>query len=425
MFRRYISLYYGSIGFRESCVLFYGLISSIWQNSESRQRKVTKKVNQYYLDTEVYTYSSARGSIAACLNAWEIGVGDKVVISAFTCLAVPTGIIAVGATPVYADTNPLSLNNSEETLISLLDIDVKAVIVQHTMGFAVNFLKLRELAKKKNILIIEDCALSWGATSQGLLLGSLADAAIFSLELSKTISTGWGGVLISRNDKLSKNLTEQYRNLAKPSFSRVVKEAFQTGVSGICQKPTLHWIGKYLIFVLFKLNLFKYSTPLNEVYGNVANDFKMKLGTIQLALLDVQWEKMSKIQQCSKINSDYLIKRLSGFKNFKIPHYKDIGGIVSPRISFYTQDIQVFSEWFSSQGIEVGFWFDGPLSPSPKSERFNYDIESYPNSRDLAQHIVNLPFHNRLTKKDVKKITLLLEGFLLQYPDKDLIWLGN
>lgn len=425
MFKRFISLYYGSIGFSEAFILFYGFLSSIWQSSDSRERKFTETVNKYYPDTKIYTYSSARGSIAACLNGWGIGVGDKVLLSAFTCLAVPTGIIAVGATPVYADINPKSLNNSEDTLIGLLDKDVKAVIVQQTMGFSVNFAKLQEIARKKNILIIEDCALSWGAKSQGVLLGSFADAAIFSMELSKTISTGWGGVLISRNDKLSTKLTEQYQNLSQPSFARSVKEAFQTGVSGICQKPEIHWIGKYIIYVLFKLNLFKYSTPVNEVKGIIANDFKLKLGTIQLVLLAFQWKKLNEIQKNANFNLNYIINRVSGFKNLKIPQYNDISGIVSPRICFYTQDIQLFSDWFLRQGIEVGFWFDGPLSPLPESEKFNYNCDSFPNSKILAQHIVNLPFHNRLTKQDVKKITLLLEGFLLKYPDQELIWLGN
>ena len=194
-------------------VLVYGFISAIWETDEQKRRKISECVNKYFPNTKVYSYSSARSSIAACLGGWGIGPGDKVLISAFTCLAVPTGIIAVGAKPIYADIKPLNLNNGEDQLISLIDERVKAIIVQHTMGFGVSFSKLKEIASEKGILIIEDCALSWGAEQSGVLLGSIADAVIFSMELSKTISTGWGGILLSRNDKLSIHLNEHYEML--------------------------------------------------------------------------------------------------------------------------------------------------------------------------------------------------------------------
>jgi hypothetical protein len=160
----------------------------------------------------------------------------------------------------------------------------------------VSFSKLKEIASEKGILIIEDCALSWGAEQSGVLLGSKADAVIFSMELSKTISTGWGGVLLSRNEKLSIRLNEHYEMLGKPGFKRVIKETFQTAISGICQKPEIHWIGKYIIYLFFKLKIFKYSTPDNEVKGSPSSDFILKLAGPQLMLLAFQWKKMSAIQ---------------------------------------------------------------------------------------------------------------------------------
>jgi dTDP-4-amino-4,6-dideoxygalactose transaminase len=425
MFKRFISLYYGSIGFSEALVLVYGLISAIWETDEQKRRKISERINKYFPNTRVYSYSSARSSIAACLGAWGIGPGDKVLISAFTCLAVPTGIIAVRAKPIYADIKPLSLNNGEDQLINLIDDSVKAIIVQHTMGFGLSFSKLKEIASKKGILIIEDCALSWGAAQSGVLLGSKADAVIFSMELSKTISTGWGGVLLSRNDKLSIRLNEHYEMLGKPGFKRVIKETFQTAISGICQKPEIHWIGKYIIYLFFKFKIFKYSTPGNEIKGSPSSDFILKLAGPQLMLLAFQWKKMSSLQFQYPNNISYITNSLAGLENIKISDYDDLQHAVSPRICFYTEDRQLFTDWFLENGVEVGYWFDGPLSPLPESEKFNFDPELFPNAKEVASHVVNLPFHCRLTHNDLRKIASLIRNYLLKYPEKKLIWLGT
>jgi dTDP-4-amino-4,6-dideoxygalactose transaminase len=406
-------------------VLVYGLICSIWQTEEHKRKRISATVNKYFPKTKVYPYSSARSSIAACLSAWGIGPGDKVLISAFTCLAVPTGIIAVGAKPIYADVNPASLNNSEDQLINLIEDRVKAIIVQHTMGFGVSFSKLRIIAEERNILIIEDCALSWGASQAGVLLGSKADAVIFSLELSKTISTGWGGVLLSRNNKLSVLLDKHYASLDKPGIVRVIKETLQTAISGICQKPEIHWFGKYIIYLFFKFKIFKYSTPVNEIKGSPSPDFILKLAGPQLSLLVFQWKKMGEIQLQFANNLSFITNGLAGLENFKIPEYVDLNHAVSPRICFYTEDRKLFTDWFLKNGVEVGYWFDGPLSPLPESEKFNFDPELFPNANDVASHIVNLPSHCRLTPNDIRKITSLIKNYLLEYPEKKLTWLGN
>ena len=424
MFKRFISLYYGSIGFTEALVLVYGLFCSIWQREDYQRKKISTAINKHFPNTKVFSYSSARSSIAACLDAWGIGPGDKVLISAFTCLAVPTGIIAVGAKPIYADVNPLSLNNSESQLINLIEDNVKAIIIQHTMGFGVSFSKLIEIAAERNILLIEDCAWSWGAVQSGVLLGSKADAVIFSMELSKTISTGWGGVLLSRNKKLSILLDEKYASLGKPKIGRVIKETFQTAISGICQKPEFHWFGKYIIYLFFKFNIFKYSTPVNEIKGHPSPDFILRLALPQLFLLAFQWKKMGAIQLQYAKNISFFINVLGEPENFKVVDYNDLNHAVSSRICFYTEDRKLFTDWFLENGVEVGYWFDGPLSPLPESEKFNFDPELFPNAKDVASHVVNLPFHCRLTQNDVRKLASLLRNYLLKYPERKLIWLG-
>ncbi len=213
--------------------------------------------------------------------------------------------------------------------------------------------------------------------------------------------------------------------LGKPGLKRVIKETFQTAISGICQKPRIHWIGKYIIYLFFKLKIFKYSTPENEIKGSPSYDFILKLAGPQLLLSAFQWKKMRAIQFQHSKNVSYITSYLGKIHNFKISEYDDLKHSVSPRICFYTEDRQLFTDWFFENGVEVGYWFDGPLSPLPESEKFNFDPELFPNAKDVASHIVNLPFHCRLTHNDLRKIASLIRNYLLKYPEKKLIWLGT
>ena len=93
---------------------------------------LARTIRQYLGCEEVFLTGSGRGALALALRSAGIGVGDEVLLSSYTCLAVPTAVIATGATPVYSDIDLETLNVSVESTRAALSPRVRAIVVQHT-----------------------------------------------------------------------------------------------------------------------------------------------------------------------------------------------------------------------------------------------------------------------------------------------------
>jgi dTDP-4-amino-4,6-dideoxygalactose transaminase len=89
-----------------------------------------------------------RSALFHLLKALGIGPGDEVAVQAFTCLAVPLPVLAVGARPVWIDVNPNDLGMDVEDLARKIGPATKAVIVQHTFGITADIIKLKALAER-------------------------------------------------------------------------------------------------------------------------------------------------------------------------------------------------------------------------------------------------------------------------------------
>lgn len=144
-------------------------------------------------------FSLGREALLACLNAANIGTGDEVIVQGYTCIVVPNAIIAAGATPIYADIDPDTLNLTIDEVEQAITPRTKAVIVQHTFGLQAPLKELRNLCTKKNILLIEDLAHILPGNTGPDGLGTTGDMSFCSFGRDKAISGVSGGAAWSRH----------------------------------------------------------------------------------------------------------------------------------------------------------------------------------------------------------------------------------
>jgi perosamine synthetase len=393
-FRKYYSPYYGSLSFKKSLVSSINCILNLFCSNSTRRVKLNEELNKYFPESKVFSFGSARSSLAFFLKSVGIGQGDEVILSAYTCLAVPTSIIATGAKPVYIDICCETLNMDTNKVSACITSKTKAIIVQHTLGKSAEIELLIKLAESKNILIIEDCALSIGTKKNDRFLGSFGDAAIISMELSKTITSGWGGILLINKIELFDSLSKQYDLLPEYPHLSSLNDFFQTIISALCHKPLVFdLIGKYIIYIGFISKLFRRSTPINEFKGIISNKFITKLGKFQIELALLQWRDFSNIISITEKNGSYLRERINNhsLRLLAAPSLNE--NSVAPRISFLVDDRRDAFLYFMRRGIELGEWFDGPLSPLPTTPNFNWEKGLYSNAENIAKNVVNLSCH--------------------------------
>ena len=144
----------------------------------------------------------ANGTVALeiALRALGIGLGDEVVVTPRSFIASASCVIAVGATPVFADVDPVSQNLTAASVAAVIGPRTRAVLVVHLAGWPCEMDELAVLAHGTGLKIIEDCAQAHGASIGGRPVGSFGDAASFSFCTDKIISTGGeGGMLLFRD----------------------------------------------------------------------------------------------------------------------------------------------------------------------------------------------------------------------------------
>ncbi len=161
-----------------------------------------------------YATSVFNGTVALHLALMVLGIKeeDEVIVPTFTYIASVNCLKYVGAKPVFVDSLEKSLQMDPEDVKHKITSKTKAIMVVHLYGQPVEMDAIMKIARENNLLIIEDCAESLGATYKNKQTGSFGDAAAFSFFGNKTITTGEGGMVLFKKEKhyrLAANLKSQ------------------------------------------------------------------------------------------------------------------------------------------------------------------------------------------------------------------------
>ncbi len=152
---------------------------------------------------EAVTASSGTTALHLALAGLRIGPGDEVITQSFTNMATFFAILYQGAVPVPVDSEPDTLNIDPALIEAKITSRTKAIMVVHIYGHPVDMGPVMEIARKHNLLVIEDAAEAHGAEYNGQRVGSFGDAACFSFYANKIITTGEGGMVTTNNPELA------------------------------------------------------------------------------------------------------------------------------------------------------------------------------------------------------------------------------
>lgn len=155
-----------------------------------------------------YAVAVSNGTAAlhvACLAA-GIGEGDEVITTPITFAASANCVLYCGGTPVFADIDPDTYNISPVELERKITSRTKAIIPVHYTGQPCDMNAILEIARKHDLLVIEDGAHALGASYKGMKIGSIADMTCFSFHPVKPVTTGEGGMIVTDNEELYRKL---------------------------------------------------------------------------------------------------------------------------------------------------------------------------------------------------------------------------
>ena len=151
-------------------------------------------------------FSSGTAALHAACAAAGIGPGDEVITTPLSFVASANCVLFLGATPVFADIDPDSLTLDWKEVAKKITPNTKAILPVDFSGQPCNIDKLTSLASKHNLVVVEDAAHALGAEAQGQRVGNLADMTILSFHPVKHITTGEGGMVLTKSPDLKEKL---------------------------------------------------------------------------------------------------------------------------------------------------------------------------------------------------------------------------
>ena len=127
--------------------------------------------------------------------------GDEIIVPGFGYMAAANIALQMGIKPVFADVDPETFCVTAENIMKKINSKTKLIVVIHTYGNMCDLNSIIKIAKKKNIPVLEDSAESFGSKYEGRQSGGIADIGTFSFQATKTITTGEGGMIVTKKIK--------------------------------------------------------------------------------------------------------------------------------------------------------------------------------------------------------------------------------
>jgi len=166
------------------------------------EKKFAEKVSAKY----AYACTSGTAAIHIAVAAINPNPGDEIITTSITDMGALTPLMYRGVVPVFAEVDPKTLNVTAETIAAKISDRTKAIIVTHLFGNPCDMVPIMELAREKNIPVIEDSAQTFLAKCGDKFAGAVGDIGCYSLQQGKHMTTGEGGMVVTNDEKLARHM---------------------------------------------------------------------------------------------------------------------------------------------------------------------------------------------------------------------------
>lgn len=186
------------------------VLRSGWITSGPKVQAFEAQLSEYFGGRPVRTFNSGTCTMEIALRIAGIGQGDEVITTPVSWVATANVIIEVGATPVFADIDPVTRNIDLDKVEAAITPRTRAIIPVYLSGLPVDMDRLYAIAAKHKLRVVEDAAQAFGSLWKDKRIGSFGDFVSFSFQANKNLTTAEGGCLVL-NNAAEARLAEKYR----------------------------------------------------------------------------------------------------------------------------------------------------------------------------------------------------------------------
>lgn len=359
---------------------------------------------------QLHTYHRGRAALHAVLEALKVGTGDEVAIQAFTCVAVPLPIVALGAKPLYVDVDRRDFGMDVSDLESKLTPNTRAIVVQHTFGIPADIERVLAIAERRDIPVIEDCCHGFGATVGGREVGSFGVAAFYSFEWGKPLVAGLGGALLVNDPELGQCIAEQRSQLVPAPLRIRVTLELQYWAHHTLLGSRTYWILRDLYHRLSQSGLIVGTFEPGELHGEVGAQYHWRMAPRVEVRVRRGLEGLTKlVERHRKMAHSYQ----RGLQELGVQPYHPPAGRDPVYLFFPIQvgDKSTVMTLARKRRVPVSDLFRTPIHPLRADEgaKVGYQPGSCPVAEGLCETVVSLPVNSRLRPGDVSRVVQFID----------------
>lgn len=401
---------------RDDVLLALILLFQPWawkkNNKEVRPLHCLEKEFADYLGTEhAIAFNSGRSALMAILESLWLQRGDEVLLQSFTCNAVPNPILWMGLKPVYVDCNE-DFNIDIEDLKNKIGPRSRLVIVQHTFGLAAKMDEIQQICREHNLILIEDCAHSLGATYRWKKVGIFGKAAFFSFSRDKVISSVYGGMVVTNDDELADHLRKYQEKIGYPSYCWTVRQLLHPILMNWLILPTYRIFGKYLLSIFQWFGILSKAVDWTEKRGKKPSYFPKRMPSALAALALNQFHKLERFNAHRKKLAMFYHKELKDTE-FILPQVSGDSSHIFLRFSARHPRAHEIIKKCWQKNILIGDWYTTPIAPhDTKLDKMRYVVGSCPKAEKLAKETFNLPTHINISEKEAGRIVEFIKSII-------------
>jgi dTDP-4-amino-4,6-dideoxygalactose transaminase len=360
-----------------------------------------------------FSFNSGRSSFYAILRSLELEIGSEVLLQAFTCNAVPNPILWAGFAPIYVDCDKDDYNISVSDLEAKISPNSRVVVVQHTFGLPANMDEIRAICAENKLILIEDCAHSLGAEFNGAKVGSQSRAAFFSFSRDKVISSVYGGIAVTNDDKIAKKLEQLQREFGAPRRFWILQQILHPILLNYVILPIYSFLDLGKIFLVFSqvTHILSKAVSWKEKRGQRPDYFPKALPNAMAMMALNQFNKLEKFNHRRRKIAEYYFQALKGTKFVLPTKYETRKNIFLRFAVRHPSAHEIIYEAWHKQNILLGDWYTTPIAPFDTIVKdMKYTLGSCKEAEWLAKHTLNLPTHINISQKDAERIVNFLKN---------------
>jgi dTDP-4-amino-4,6-dideoxygalactose transaminase len=310
---------------------------------------------------------SGTSALELALRAYSVGPGDEVIVPANTFIATALAVSSTGATPVLVDVDPLTHTIDVAGVEDAITNRTRAIIPVHLYGQPADMDPIVEIARRRQLVVIEDACQAHGGRYKGRPVGSLGNAAAFSFYPSKNLGACGDGGMVTTND---------------PGTTK-----------------SLHMLRNY---------------GQEQKYHHLIRGYNRRLDNLQAALLRVKLQHLDDWNEARRDRSDWYRRFLSAA--VLTPVVADYAEPVWHLYVIEVDDRDELQTYLGERGIGTGIHYPIPIHLQPAYRDLGYLRGDFPIAEQAAGRILSLPMYPELQQTAVEEVAGAVAAFVAMRP---------